>query len=123
MLVKDANDRVEAIDSEIRYWLDIKEIKELNEANINELYDDYKDIFSDIDSKIDRLYEERNNLNDFIDGHLKKTSNYDDLLKEIIHYKEELIEDYTWAEIAEIVHFSDEYCRKLYSRFKKQRDV
>lgn len=123
MLVKDANDRVESIENEINYWLDIKEIKELNENSINDLDDEFKNIFSDIDIKIDKLYEERNALNKIIDEHLNKTSSYNELLKKIIHYKEEVPEYYSWKEISNELNYSVSYLKNTYSKYKKQRNV
>lgn len=124
MLVRDANNRIESINYEIEYWLSMKELKEkyyLNDKQLNKK--EYNETIKEIDENMDRLYDERKELKKFIDNRLKDTKLYCKLLREIIHYKEELPKVYTWKEIANKVHYSEIYCKILYGRYKKQRNI
>lgn len=124
MKIKDATNKINYITNEIEYLLSIKELAELKYEDGKLLSDDaFNQTCSEINKKIDSLYEKRIELEHFINNELIKSNDYDELLKEIIYFREVSPTQYTWQEIADMVHFSEVYCRKLYSKYKKQRNV
>lgn len=124
MKIKDATNRINKINNQIEYLLAIKELTELKRIDSDYLTNgEYHNTYSKIDKDIDDLYEQRQYLENFIDEELRRNDLYDDLLKEIIYYKEIDTEKHTWNEIANLVNFSEVYCRKLYSKYKGKRNV
>ena len=124
MELKKANSEVERIENSIDYWLSIKEL-ELEKYEIYHIYtdDEYKKIINAISLEIDKLYEEKEKLVLFIDNELKKIKKYDEVLQEIINLKEIDLNDYSWQYISQSVHYSETQCRRLYSKYKKKRDI
>ncbi len=124
MLIRDVNNKIENIDNQIEYWLSIKELEELRYENGKMMTKkEFNERCTSINSEIDNLYTEKNKLNLYIDNYLKETNQYDEVLKEIIYCKEESLDEYTWDEIADRVHYSPQHCKRIYSRYKKQRYV
>lgn len=124
MELKKTNSEVERIENSIDYWLSIKEL-EIEKYEIYHIYtdDEYKKIINAISLEIDKLYEEKEKLVLFIDNELKKIKKYDEVLQEIINLKEIDLNDYSWQYISQSVHYSETQCRRLYSKYKKKRDI
>lgn len=124
MKIKDLNYEIEGINNEIEYYLKYKELvidKYENRKSIKENH--FYIICSDIESKIDKLYEKRKILMDEVEKKMKQINEYDTVLKTIIFYKEECLEEYTWQDIAKLVNYSDTQCRNIYKKYKQKRDV
>lgn len=124
MELKQANSEVERIENSIDYWLSIKEL-EIEKHEIYHIYtdDEYKKIINAISLEIDKLYEEKEKLVLFIDDELKRIKKYDEVLQKIINLKEIDLNDYSWQYISQSVHYSETQCRRLYSKYKKKRDI
>lgn len=85
-----------------------------------------------IDSEIDKIYAQIKNLDNWIENELKILGKYNELEQLIIFYKEQettvdkrtgRIRELTWDEIGKKVHYSGEWCRKIYRVYKRKRDV
>lgn len=94
-------------------------------TNILEVYVALKDLkqWKNLDERIDRLQSEIQNLTEWIDKELKILNKYNEVEESIVYYKEISIQKYTWQEIANKVHYSKDYCRKIYKRYKKKRNI
>jgi len=124
MKIKDLNYEIEGINNEIEYYLKYKELvidKYENRKSIKENH--FHIICNDIESKIDKLYVKRKILMDEVEKKMKQINEYDTVLKTIIFYKEECLEEYTWQDIAKLVNYSDTQCRNIYKKYKQKRDV
>lgn len=123
MTIMKANNNINNIMNQIEYLLSVKDLTE------SKFYDNlleesiFNKICIHIDTEIDILYKDKNKLESFIEQEQKKTDEYDELLKEIIYYKEEDPENYSWEDISYKVNFSESYCKKLYGNYKKKRDI
>lgn len=64
----------------------------------------------------------KNNM-DWIDNELKILKKYDKIEQLIIYYKEIDTKNYTWYQISSKVNYSMSQCKRIYSRYKKKRNV
>ncbi len=64
----------------------------------------------------------KNNM-DWIDNELKILKKYDKIEQLIIYYKEIDTKNYTWYQISNKVNYSMSQCKRIYSRYKKKRNV
>lgn len=64
----------------------------------------------------------KNNM-DWIDNELKILEKYDKIEQLIIYYKEIDTKNYTWYQISNKVNYSMSQCKRIYSRYKKKRNV
>lgn len=138
MNLKKANNQIERIDNNINYWLNKKELeiakimpqavdfkKEVVKTSRIEtnkfLY--YTSKVENIDLELDFLYKEKEILLEYIEKELKRLNKYSDVEKLIVYYKEESLEKYTWSRIAKLVNYSETQCRRIYRKYKNQRNV
>jgi hypothetical protein len=63
------------------------------------------------------MYEE------YIEKELIRLGKYNEIEQLIVFYKEQTTTPYTWLEISQKVHYSITQCRRIYRKWKKQRDV
>ena len=138
MNLKQANSQIEKIDNIINYWLNRKELEivkvmpqavdfkkdavKVSRVETNKfLYYTYK--VENIDLELEFLYKEKEILLEYIEKELKRLNKYSDVEKLIVYYKEESLEKYTWPKIAKLVHYSETQCRRIYRKYKNQRDI
>ena len=80
-----------------------------------------------INEKLDIAYGKKANLEQWVEKELKILNKYNDLEKQIIYYKEQYIPqnkfETTWWYIANKVHASESTCKRIYKKYKKQRDI
>lgn len=80
-----------------------------------------------IDEQLDVLYTLKNNCLTWIEKELKILGKYNDLEKEVIYYKEEYIPktpfEKTWNFISSRVHASESTCKRIYRKYKNQRNI
>lgn len=84
------------------------------------------------DKKIDDIYTRKRLYENWITGELKILEKYNELEQLIRHYKEDVIvncqytkksREMTWQEIANLVFYSKDYCRRVYRNYLKKREV
>ena len=138
MNLKQANSQIEKIDNIINYWLNRKELEivkvmpqavdfkkdavKVSRVETNKfLYYTYE--VENIDLELEFLYKEKEILLEYIEKELKRLNKYSDVEKLIVYYKEESLEKYTWSKIAKLVHYSETQCRRIYRKYKNQRDI
>ncbi len=137
MTIKEANNKLVKVDNEIEYWLKEKEIK-LYKV-LPKAVDTTKEVVSGgkrvdkfakyvidikpIDDKLDELYAQKKNLEDYIEKELHRLKKYREVEQLIVYYKEQCLEPFTWEEIGRKVYMNKDNCRKIYRKFKKERDV
>lgn len=140
LTIKEANNRIEYIDNQLDYYLNKKEqafnktqpkatsitddIKGTNAVDKNM---EYVIVCEELDPIIDNLQEEKKLLLDFIDKELIRLKKYKELEQLVIYYKEQYIpkgsEEITWYFISRKVYASESTCKRIYRRYKKQRDI
>ncbi len=139
MDLKTANKELEQLDNEYEYWLSQKEIAKNmvipKSADIQfervdggkredrllryiELLDDKK-----IDETLDYIFKRKQNLMNWIDNELKILKKYKQTEQLIVFYKEQDPRNLSWYSISKLVNYSKDYCRKIYARYKKSRNV
>ena len=138
MTISDANKNLEKIDNELEYWINKKEVilrdtiyppapdPTLERTQGGKRTDRYKHLdyaIDEIDPIIDNLYQEKINLEKYIEKELIRLEKYNELEQLIIYYKEQTREKYTWEQISQRVHYSVTQCRRVYRKWKKQRNV
>ena len=141
MTLKEANYEVERLNNKLNKLLRDKEILEVmtdpkstdytkivvdggKHSNILELYILKQDLprWKDLDKEIGITQDEINNWMDWIDNELKILKKYDKVEQLIVYYKEIDVKEYTWYQISSMVHYSKDYCRKIYRRYKEKRN-
>lgn len=137
MTIKEANNQINKIDNEIEYYLKKKELemakmmpqatkydKTLVDGGKREdKYANYVVKNELIDKTIDKLYDDKRLLEDFIEKELIRLKKYDEVMQLIVYYKEQCLEKLTWQQISNRVHYSVTQCRNIYRKWKKQRDI
>lgn len=140
MTLKEANCEVERLNNDLNKMLRDKELLEVitdpkstdytkvvvdggKRSNVLEVYILKQEVarWKDLDEKIKRKQCEINNLMNWIDNELKILKKYNQLEQLIVYYKEIDIKEYTWYQIAAKVNYSKDYCRKVYSKYKKKK--
>jgi len=146
MTLKEANEELEKLDNEYNYWLNEKERLSLlvspksmdirpemveggkrvdRLALYVESMDDKK-----INETLDYIQSRRLNLMNWIDNELNILKKYNEIEQLIVHYKEVAIikdkytgkqREMTWEEIGKEVHYSKDYCRKIYRNYKYKK--
>ena len=137
MTLKEANKEIERIDNELEFWLNKKAFilestiypsKPITGERVDggKREDRYKHLdyaIDEIDPEIEKLYKEKRLYEDYIDKELIRLGKYNEVEQLIIFYKEQTTEQYTWLQISQRVHYSESQCRRIYRKWKKQRNV
>ena len=137
MSIKEANNKLEKIDSEIEYWLKEKEMllatvepgstdttKEVVAGGKRvDKFAKYVTEVEFIDNRLDLLYGQKKNLEEYIERELHRLGKYREIEQLIVYYKEQCLEKYTWNQIAQRVYYSKEQCQRIYKRWKKERNI
>lgn len=139
MSLKEANQELEKLESEYEYWLEQKEINlslvlpsavSIKDEIVSggkkvdrilkyvELQDNKK-----IDETLEYIYQRKRNLENWIDRELKILNKYNEIEQLIVFYKEITTELLTWEQISRKVHYSKDYCRRIYRRYKNLRNI
>lgn len=124
MTNKELNNRIEKINNEIEYYLKTKKL--LEEKYQKKVYNEQELLKKDIENInaiIDILYKKRSICLLALENQLKKLGTYEELKQKIIYYKEESLKKYTWSEIANMVHYSETQCRRIYRKYKNKRVI
>ena len=139
MTLKEANYEVEKLENDIDLLLKEKEVLEskvgVQSVDISKIvvdggkrvdrfveYVSSKEL-KNLDAKLQEKQERKENLLNWIDKELKILKKYDKVEQLIVYYKEIVPQKYTWHEISSLVHYSKDYCRKIYARYKNLRDI
>lgn len=81
----------------------------------------------EINKKLDIAYGRKNNLEQWVENELKILNKYNELEKQIVYYKEDYVPknkfQTTWWYIANQVNASESTCRRIYKKYKKQRNI
>ena len=138
MTILEANKQIEKIDNELEYWINKKELilqaaiyppapdSTVERTDGGKRVDRYRYLdysIDEIDPEIDRLYKEKKILEEYIEKELIRLGKYNEVEQLIVFYKEQTTENYTWYQISQRVHYSTTQCRRIYKKFKKQRDI
>lgn len=142
MTLKEANYEVERLNNKLNKLLKDKELLEVivdpkstdftkvvvdggKHSNILELYVMKQDLpkWKDLDKRICITQEEIKNYMDWIDNELRILKKYDKVEQLIVYYKEIDLKEYTWYQIAALVHYSSTQCRRIYKRYKETRNI
>ena len=142
MTLKEANYEVERLNNKLNKLLKDKELLEVmvepkstdytkvmvdggKHSNILELYVLKQELprWQDLDKKIRITQDEIKNYMDWIDEELRILKKYDKIEQLIVYYKEIDLKEYSWDQIAYKVHYSRDYCRRIYRRYKKKRNI
>ena len=139
MTIKEANNKLEKIDNDINYWLNEKEIElskvlpkatDTTQERVSggtrvDKFIKYAEALEvkQIDEKLDKLYAQKKNLEDYIEKELHRLNKYREVEQLIVYYKEQCIENYTWVQISQRVYYSPTQCRNIYRKWKKERDI
>lgn len=80
-----------------------------------------------LNEDLDLAYAQKSNLENWLETELKILKKYNELEQQVIYYKDDYIPrakyESTWWWIAKQVHASESTCRRIYSKYKKKRDV
>lgn len=147
MTLKEANEELERLDNEYNYWLNEKERLSLlvtpksmdirpemveggkrvdKLALYVESMDDKK-----INETLEYIQKKKQNLMNWLDNELSILKKYNEIEQLIVYYKENIMitdkytnkrRNMTWEEISKEVHYSKDYCRKIYRNYKYKKD-
>lgn len=137
MTIKEANNKIEKIDNEIEYYLRKKEkefaktqpqavkFKEIITSGGRRIdkFNKYVISIKEIDDILDNLYSEKRILEEYIEKELIRLNKYSEVEQLIIYYKEQNLEKLTWVQISMRVHYSVSQCKKIYRRFRQERNI
>lgn len=136
MTLREAQEQLQKLDNEYRYWLNEKELAKsivLPKATDirNEVVDGGKRIdkmlkyvelleSKQIDETLDYIFKKQQNLMTYIEQELKIIGQYNYIEKRIYELREQKVH---WWKIGNIVGLSDRQCRRIYTRLIKKRNV
>lgn len=148
MTLKEANEKLERLENDYNYWLNEKEKLLLlvmpKSTDIRpEMVDGGKRVDrlaqyvesmeeKQINETLNYIQSKKVNLMNWIDNELNLLKKYNELEQLIIYYKEvAIIKDkytlkqrkMTWEEIGREVHYSKDYCRRIYRNYKRIRNI
>lgn len=139
MTIKEANNKLEKIDNDIEYWLKEKEIElsnvlpkavDITKERVaggkrEDRFFKYAEALEHkkIDDKLDKLYAQKRNIEDYIEKELHRLGKYREVEQLIVYYKEQSVENFTWNQIAQRVYYSPAQCRNIYRKWKKERNI
>ena len=123
MTIKEANNKLEKIDHDIEYWLKEKELllvsiepgamdmtKEVVSGGKRvDRFAKYVIEIEPMDKKLDILYGQKRNLEEYIEKELHRLGKYREVEQLIVYYKEQCLENYTWQQI--------------YKKWKRERNI
>ena len=139
MTLKEVNYEVERLTNQLNKLLNEKESLEsivgLHSTSYNKIIVDGGKVvdkmleyqilkeMNQLDFHIQIIQEKIKNNMDWIDNELKILKKYDKIEQLIIYYKEIDTKNYTWYQISSKVNYSMSQCKRIYSRYKKKRNV
>ena len=137
MTIIEANKEVERIDNELDLLLTKKQrilestiypSKPVSGERVDggKREDKYKYLdyaIDNIDPEIEDLYKEKKMYEDFIEKELIRLKKYNEVEQQVIYWKEQTTFNYTWLEISQKVHYSVTQCRRIYKKWKNQREI
>lgn len=136
MTILEANKELERIDNELDFLLTKKELileetiypktpvgERVDGGKRTDKYAHLDYAIDNIDPEIEKLYKEKRLYEDYIEKELVRLGKYNEIEQLIVFYKEQTTTDYTWEEISSKVHYSKTQCRRIYRKWKKQRDI
>lgn len=139
MTLKEVNYEVERLTNQLNKLLNEKESLEsivgLHSTSYNKIIVDGGKVvdkmleyqilkeMNQLDFHIQIIQEKIKNNMDWIDNELKILKKYDKIEQLIIYYKEIDTKNYTWYQISNKVNYSMSQCKRIYSRYKKKRNV
>ena len=139
MTLKEVNYEVERLNNQLNKLLNEKESLEsivgLHSTSYNKIIVDGGKVvdkmleyqilkeMNQLDFHIQIIQEKIKNNMDWIDNELKILKKYDKIEQLIIYYKEIDTKNYTWYQISSKVNYSMSQCKRIYSRYKKKRNV
>lgn len=140
LTIKEANKKIEQIDNKLEYYFNKKEqafnktqpkaadiTDSIKGTSVSDKNMQYMILCEELDPIIESLQDDKIELLNFIDRELKILNKYNELEQLIIYYKEQYIpkvrEEVTWYFISKKVHASESTCRRIYRRYKKQRNI
>ena len=139
MTLKEVNYEVERLTNQLNKLLNEKESLEsivgLHSTSYNKIIVDGGKVvdkmleyqilkeMNQLDFHIQLIQEKIKNNMDWIDNELKILKKYDKIEQLIIYYKEIDTKNYTWYQISNKVNYSMSQCKRIYSRYKKKRNV
>ncbi len=137
MDLREASNKIESIDNKIEYYLKKKEFElsklmpqsiEIKPVMVDggkriDRYANYVIEVEEIDKELDKLYAEKQFLEEYIEKELIRLGKYREVEQLVIYYKEQCLENYTWLQISQKVHYSQTQCRNIYRKWKKKRTI
>lgn len=79
--------------------------------------------WQDLDKRIKQTQELIDHNEQWIERELKILKDYDKKLEQIVYYREQSKEKYTWQQISNRIFLSESQCRKIYRGYKNRRDL
>ena len=147
MDLKTANKELEKLDNEYNYWLSQKELaknlvypksadiqlEKVDGGNRQDRLLKYVELLDDkkIDETLNYIFKRKCNLLNWLEKELKIMLKYGEVESAIIQLKENeriidkngKVREITWEEISKKVHWSKSFCRNVYRKYKKKRDI
>lgn len=148
MDLKTANRELEKLDNEYNYWLKEKEnllsLVMPKASDVKEVVVDggkredkllkYAELENEkeINATLDYIFKRQQNLMAWLERELKIMVKWGEVESAIIQIKEtkrifdpktQKYRELTWDEIAKEVHWSKSFCRNIYRKYKKKRDI
>lgn len=135
MTILDANKEIERIDNEIELLLNKKQMildsvtypkpslgERVQGGGRTDKYKQLDYAIDTIDPQLEYLYEEKKMYEAYIERELIRLGKYNEVEKLIVFYKEQTTTQYTWIEISQKTHYSITQCRRIYRKWKKERN-
>ncbi len=146
MTLKEANKQLEKLENDYEYYLKEKEeleslvtpkatdirIEKVDGGKRTDRLLEYVEKMDakKIDETLDYIFQRKQNLINWIENELKIMLKYGEVESVIIQLKEKgklneqgIYEILTWEQISKEVHWSKSFCRNVYRKYKRKRDI
>lgn len=135
MTINQINSEIKRLENQLNYLLDEKEVafnqtqpkatdysKEVFTGGTREdKFEKYTIKIEELDTMIDEVHTQKYNLVRYVENELVRIGEYDPLMRKIIELKE--VYNLTWRKVSESTNYSESQCRRIYRKYKNQRNI
>jgi hypothetical protein len=135
MTINQINNEIKRLENQLYYLLEEKERvfnltqpkvgdTSATKVEINKREDKFANYViqcEELDEMIEEVQTQKYNLVRFVENELVRIGEYDPLMRKIVELRE--VHNLTWRKVSEATNYSESQCRRIYIKYKNQRNI